>query len=457
MVDSRFRSGKKSISPARRGSIRLALLLGALVVVNGYVFLWREKTSIPAVMEKAKEAEKAPAPAPTGPADAAADGDAAAATAAARVEGEVSKGDTVGKILKASGLAAADADEVLRALSSVFDFKTLRPGQRFTIERAADGSVAAFELQVSKIKTVRVERDGAGNLIGVADVAQTRIEVEEVGGTIARSLYASIKAAGESTELVSFFVDVFAYDLDFHVDQHPGDEFRVVVEKEYKDQELLRYRRILAAEYAGKAGRFGVYYWQHAKQKTGRYFDETGQSVEKSLLKTPLKFSRVSSGFNPKRMHPVLHTVRGHYGVDYAAPTGTPVWAAAGGVITTRAFSGGAGNLVVLKHDNGLVTKYMHLSKFAPGQKVGQRVEAKTVIGFVGSTGLSTGPHLHFGVVKDGVHVDPLKLAPIRGRGVAKEELAAYKRHVSELQRRLRAIRVTDPGPAANAADSDGE
>jgi len=134
--------------------------------------------------------------------------------------------------------------------------------------------------------------------------------------------------------------------------------------------------------------------------------------------------------------------VKGHFGVDYAAPVGTPVWAAASGTIVTRGPSGGAGNLVVLKHDDGLVTKYMHLSKFATGQKVGQRVEAKTVIGYVGSTGLSTGPHLHFGVVKNGQHVDPLKLAPTRSRGVPKEDLAAYKAHVSEMERTLAAIPV---------------
>jgi murein DD-endopeptidase MepM/ murein hydrolase activator NlpD len=349
-----------------------------------------------------------------------------------------------------------DRDEIMRAVQKLYDTRMMRPGQKFTIERAADGSVSAFELVVSKVKTVRVHKDGNGAWIGSADEAQTRIEVEEVGGRIASSLYKSIKEAGEATELVAFFVDVFAYDLDFYVDTHPGDEFRVLVEKEYKDTEFLRYKRIIAAEYAGKAGTYRAFYWKSDKQKTGRYYDEKGRSVEKSLLKTPLKFSRISSKFNPRRMHPVLHRVKGHFGVDYAAPTGTPVWAAASGVITTRAYSGGAGNLVVIKHDDGLVTKYMHLSKFAKNQKVGQRVEAKTVIGFVGTTGLSTGPHLHFGVMKNGAHVDPLKLAPTRGRGVAKEDLATFKSEVASLVERLAAIPVTStPVAPAPADDTD--
>src|SRR5690606_594403 len=138
--------------------------------------------------------------------------------------------------------------------------------------------------------------------------------------------------------------------------------------------------------------------------------DEKGHSSEKTLLKTPLKFHRISSKFDRRRMHPVLHTTRAHLGIDYAAPTATPVWAAASGTVVHRAPSGGAGNMVILRHDGGLQTVYMHLSKFASGQKVGQRVNAKTVIGYVGTTGLSTGPHLHFGVKQNGAFIDPSKL-----------------------------------------------
>lgn len=446
------KSARRRISPARRGTIRLTLVLSALVLVNCYVFLWRDSTSIPAVMQKAEALEPGAAdPVATTPPDEPGaeveSTEAEAQPVSTTIEGEVGKGDTLGKILRKQGLSAEETDAVLRALAEVFDFKSLRPGQTFVIERAADGTLQSFHLTISKLKSVRVERGPAGEMIGVADEAQTRIEVEEVAGTIESSLYASVKAAGEDTAMVAFFVDVFAYDLDFYVDTHPGDVFRVLVEKEYKDQEFLRYKRILAAEYAGKAGTFRAFWFQPTGTKTGRYYDEKGRSVEKSLLKTPLKYARVSSGFNPKRMHPILHKVRGHFGVDYAAPPGTPVWAAASGTIVTRAYSGGAGNMVVLKHSDGLVTKYMHLKGFAKGQKVGQRVEAKTVIGYVGSTGLSTGPHLHFGVTKNGAHVDPLKLAPTRGRGVPKADLAAYKEEVARTMARLAAIPIrTDTG-----------
>ncbi|MBA3464427.1 MAG: M23 family metallopeptidase [Deltaproteobacteria bacterium] len=352
------------------------------------------------------------------------------------IDGKVGKTDTLGRLLKKSGLSGAETDEVIRSLSGVLDFKTIRAGQTFRIERGPDGRVKLFELVVSKVRTVRAERQPSGELLGKGDTSQTRIEQKTIGGRIDSSLYAALKASGETGALVDFFVDVFAYDLDFYNDTHDGDTFKVVVEKEYKDTEFLRYRKILAAEYRGKAGTFRTFAFKDG------YYDEAGGSSEKSLLKTPLKFSRVSSGFDRKRMHPVLHTTRAHLGVDYAAPTGTPVWAAAAGVITQRGDAGGAGNLVMIRHDGGIETAYMHLSKFAEGQKVGQRVAAKTVIGYVGTTGLSTGPHLHFGVKRNGEYIDPSKLTPIRGKGVTGSDLTAFKVEVERLDALLSGITI---------------
>jgi murein DD-endopeptidase MepM/ murein hydrolase activator NlpD len=423
------------------------------VVVNLYVFVWDKQTSVGAIKREADRAtptamvpsrplEEAGArpvqvaaiaptavPAPIGPPGV--------------IDGKVGKSDTLGRLLKKSGLSAAEADEVIRSLSGVFDFKTMRAGQTYRIERGPDGRVKLFELAVSKVQTVRAERGANGVLAGKADNSQTRVETKSIGGRIDSSLYAAIKAAGETPALVDFFVDVFAYDLDFYNDTHDGDTFRVVVEKQVHDtgaaSELVRYHRILAAEYAGKAGTFRTFWFRDG------YFTERGESSEKTLLKTPLKFERVSSGFDRARMHPVLHTVRAHLGIDYAAPTGTPVWAAASGVIESRGDAGGAGNMVLLKHDGGIETAYMHLSKFADGQKVGQRVAAKTVIGYVGATGLATGPHLHFGVKQNGAFIDPSKLAPVRARAIAAKDADAFKTEIGKLQSRLAAIAIAKP------------
>ncbi len=453
--------------PARRGTLRLFVLLAIMVLVNLYVFLWRDGTSIRDVRAKAGSVGQQPlagsapsvpaAGVPADPALAAAGGAGEVEEGGGTIEGQVEKNESLGKILKTKvKLEARAADELIRAIGPAFDLRGLRPGQAWKVVVGDDGKVESFELVVSKTLTVRVERDpDTGALAARKDQAATRIEVREVGGRIESSLYAAVKDAGADSALVAFFVDVFAYDLDFYNDTHEGDTFKVVVEAEYKDQEFLRYRRILAAEYAGKAGTFQVLYWVPPGKTAGRYYDEKGRSVEKSMLKTPLKFARVSSGFNPRRMHPVLHRVKGHFGTDFAAPTGTPVWAAADGVIIGRAPSGGAGNMVTLRHDNGLVTLYMHLSKFAAGQKVGQRVSAKTVIGYVGTTGLSTGPHLHFGVKKNGQYVDFAKLAPTRAAGVSRKDLPAFQAAVAPTLTRLAAISTAPPpAPPGGASPS---
>ncbi len=431
-------------------------MLAALVVVNLYVFLWRHGTSLPAVKASAASVGKQPLP------------DAMprpvqevipeAASQSAVVSGKVDRNESLGKILRnRAKLSASAADELIRAVSPVFDLRSLRAGQDYKIVVGDDGRVESFDLVVSRTVTIHVERDPASDaLTGKKEEAATRIETRQVGGRVDSSLYAAIKTAGEDGALVSFFVDVFAYDVDFYNDTRAGDTFKVVVEKEYKDQEFLRYRRILAAEYSGNAGTFHAFLWSPPGSKSVRYFDEKGQSIEKSMLKSPLKFARVSSGFNPKRMHPVLHRVKGHFGTDFAAPVGTPVWAAADGVIVQRGPAGGAGNMVTLRHDGGIATLYMHLSKFAGGQKVGARVAAKTVIGYVGTTGLSTGPHLHFGVKKDGVYVDFTKLAPTRAAGVSRKDLPAFHASIAPLVGQLQRIATTAPAapPVADVAAS---
>ncbi len=458
MVDRRSPSRKKTAvltldgrPPARRGTLRIFVLLGVMILVNLYVFVWKDGTSIGAVRSKAANLGDAPldrGPAPTPPPAPAVEVAGAPAPPRGTIEGKVEKNESLGKILRGRlRLDAAAADELIRAVGPVFDLRGLRPGQAFRIELDDDGQVESFELTVSRTVTVRIARDGeTGQLTGKKDEAQTRIEIREVGGTVDSSLYAAIKSAGEDGSLVGFFVDVFAYDLDFYNDTHGGDVFRVVVEKEYAGAEFLRYRRILAAEYAGKAGTHRAFYWSSGEGK-GRYFDADGQSVERSMLKTPLKFARVSSGFNPRRMHPVLHRVKGHFGTDFACPVGTPVWAAAGGTVTQAGWSGGAGNMVTIRHDDGLTTIYMHLSKIGKGTKVGSRVEAKTVIGLSGNTGLSTGPHLHFGVKKNGAYVDFQTLKPSRAAGVPKKDLASFKASARELVDRLAKV-STAPAPA---------
>lgn len=440
--DRAERKVKRMLSggPGARGSLSLAGVLGVLLLLNVYVFVCRNETSLPDVMHKAEVLAANPLSASVQATQAIADAHASKMAKMRVVTGTLEDGDSLGRVLKRHAVEQRQADAVIRSLSAQLDFTQLRRGQPYTLTVRPDGQVYSFELTVSKELTVRSWRFADGSMRGEAEKAQTHVEIVEVAAPIESSLYASILAVGENEALVAFFVDVFAYDVDFYNDTYAGDVFRVIVEKEMKGEEFLRYRRILAAEYSGKAGTFRAFYWQEPNASKGRYFSEKGESIEKSFLKTPLKFSRISSGFNRNRMHPVLHVARGHFGTDYAAPVGTPVWAAASGKIVSRGYSGGAGNMVVLEHAGGLVTQYMHLSKFASGQRIGQRVEAKTVIGYVGTTGLSSGPHLHFGVKKNGAYVDPQKLAPTREPGVKAIDTAKFKEDTAVLVSRLAGI-----------------
>jgi murein DD-endopeptidase MepM/ murein hydrolase activator NlpD len=348
-----------------------------------------------------------------------------------RIEGKVEKGDTLGRILAKAGLEPPEQAEVVKVMTPVFDPKTLRIDQRYLIHFDDEGRLDRLEWHVSATTVVVVTRGPGGALSARRAEAKTEIEIHEVSGTIKSSLYEAVRAQGESTELVAELADLFAAELNFYIDTHEGDRFSIIVEKERLGGQFLGYGRILAAEYRGNAGTVRAFWYQGAGAPRGGYFDEDGQSMEKSMLKTPLKFARVSSGFNPRRMHPVLHRVKGHFGTDFAAPTGTPVWAAGDAVVVSAAAAGGAGNLVVLDHGGGLRTYYMHLSKFARGLRAGQRVKQKQVIGYVGTTGLSTGPHLHLGVQQGGKWVDWNRLKPRRSTPIARSERDTFQREIA--------------------------
>ncbi|WP_428266685.1 peptidoglycan DD-metalloendopeptidase family protein [Haliangium sp.] len=437
-------------------------MLAVLVGVNLYVFLWRGDTSIPAVMEQAAMAGNSEMLGPELPSDAELEA-ALADEAGAEVweetwiDGEVQSGDSMGGILRREGMSPGEADELVRALRDHMDLRKIRPGQGYRLLLDPNKAVRRFEFQVSPTVKVRASRAADGSLSADTDKAVTEMRVEEIGGHIESSLYAAIKTAGEDTGLVAFFVDVFAYDINFFTETRRGDKFRMVVEKEYLDGTFLRYRRVLAAEYSGHVGTYQAFWWKVPGAHEGHYFGADGSAVEKGLLKTPLKFSRISSKFNMNRMHPVLHKQRAHLGVDYAAPTGTPVWAAAGGRIVYRGWRGGAGNCVIIKHDNGLQTVYMHLSKFRAGQQVGQRVKSKTVVGYVGSTGLATGPHLHFAVKQNGHYIDPMTLKMARGPGVPRKHLGQFKAETGLLVERLARIPTNRVTAVAAADEVDDE
>jgi murein DD-endopeptidase MepM/ murein hydrolase activator NlpD len=363
------------------------------------------------------------------------------------IEKAFAPSDTLGQVLAREGFGAA-GPQVTAALAKLCDPRTIRGGQKYVVRAGDDGAPAAFEYQPSAALRYVVEKDeDSGKWTARKLESAVEIKPTEAGGLVESSLYESVQKAGESSALVSLLVELFAWDVNFYIDTHPGDHWKVVVEKEYLGGQFYKYGHVLAAEYGGKVGTFRAFYWagkDAPRDKPGKYYDERGQAVSKSMLKTPLRFVRISSKFDRKRFHPILHVEKAHLGIDYAAPTGTPVWASASGRVVEVGPLRGSGNTVIVAHANGLQTRYYHLSKFARGIHVGQQVKQKDVIGFVGMTGLATGPHLHFSVTKNGAFVDPSKLAVNRDPPVP--DMGNF---MNAVRPRIAALKTIQPGAVA--------
>jgi murein DD-endopeptidase MepM/ murein hydrolase activator NlpD len=355
-------------------------------------------------------------------------------------EKKIGPTDTLGQILLREGFEA-DAPKVANALSRLFDPKLIRGGQSYLVHADDAGEPESFEYRPNAVTRFVISRGETGTWVATRVDQPVETKVTAVAGAIDSSLYESVQAAGEGSALAGLLVELLAWDINFYTDTHPGDHWKVIVEKQYLGGHFYRYGHILGAEYGGKVGTFRAFYWKPSRANAeGHYYDERGQAISKSLLKTPLRFVRVSSTFDRHRFHPILHVEKAHLGIDYAAPVGTPVWASATGKVLECEMKRGSGNTVVLGHPNGLTTRYYHLSRFARGMKAGKFVKQKEVIGFVGTTGLSTGPHLHFSVTKNGGFVDPNKVQINRDAPVA--EPAAY---LASIRPRIASLRALEP------------
>jgi murein DD-endopeptidase MepM/ murein hydrolase activator NlpD len=449
-----------------RNSLRLGALLVVLTGINVYVFFFRDDTSVKKLMsptstgkvvteEHKKVLAESAAPKPGAPAIPAAPASASATAAIPEphVEGKTTEGtvgpsDTLGEVLSREGLGSVSGN-IVKALSRLIDPKSIRPGDRYAVSLDAEGTPESFDYMPNPVTRyiVTPRADGGAGWEGRKEEKPLTVRTVEAGGPIESSLYESIHKAGESAALVALLVDIFAWDINFYIDTHPGDHWKVVVEKQYLGDKFYKYGAVLAAEYGGRIGTYRAFAYNPSGKGPTRYYDERGQAIAKSFLKSPLRFVRVSSKFDLKRFHPILHRTKAHLGVDYAAPQGTPVWASASGRIADFGNKGGSGNTVVISHGNGLVTMYFHLARFAAGLKVGRQVQQKELIGYVGMTGLATGPHLHFSVLKNGAFVDPMRLASVREAPVS--DRAGY---AAAIKTRLQALKGPPPTVAGNEA-----
>jgi murein DD-endopeptidase MepM/ murein hydrolase activator NlpD len=346
------------------------------------------------------------------------------------------KNDTLASVLTDGGLSRGDTAAIAHRLAEAIDVRRLRPGQIVRFHYDGTGIVDSVQLKLTGFGTVAATRTDVGFEVKV-DEAEIR-EVETViSAEIDHSLYEALRRAGEGPQLAQQLADVFQWDIDFFELQR-GDSFSVVVTKRFADDDAAGYGAVTAARFRHKGVEYEAFRHVNADGRAG-YYTAEGRPMRKQFLKAPLKFPRVTSGFTKKRFHPVLKYFRPHYGVDYGAPTGTPVMTTADGVVIEARYKTGEGNFVRIRHTSSTETCYLHLSRFAKGIKKGSRVTQGDVIGYVGKTGLATGPHLDYRVKQNGHWIDPLKLKSITPDPLRADALRRFKASVARLQPQLAA------------------
>ena len=341
------------------------------------------------------------------------------------IQGEVKEGSSFSKSLTEKKIPVRWSDLIIAKLKPYVNFKKIRRGTyQFIMD--SKGDLVKFIYEAGPTEVYEIEKESEGYAVQKKEIPLQGV-LKKVVGEIRSSLFEAMDAAGEGDPLTISFAEILASEIDFYKDVREGDRFKVVVEKMYKGDEFIRYGTIHAVEYQrGEKVIRGIRYQED-------YYDEKGNSLRKVFLKVPLRFSRISSKFSRARNHPILGGVRPHYGVDYAAPSGTPIWAVADGTVVSCGWNTGFGRQVILRHGNGYVSCYGHLSGYGPGIRKGTRVKQKQVIGYVGSTGISTGPHLDYRLVKDGRFRNPLKETFPTGVPLRREERVSFQKQKEEI------------------------
>jgi murein DD-endopeptidase MepM/ murein hydrolase activator NlpD len=353
------------------------------------------------------------------------------------VDGIVESGQHLSSVLSKFGVNLGTIDTIARNAKPVFDVRKIRQGNKFAIFQTTDSTVKSkyFVYENSPILyTVFELFDSLQVYQGEKEVVY---QMKTAQGEIQSSLWNAMKASKLDPMLALKMEEVYAWTVDFFGLQK-GDRFRLIYDEIYVDSTSIGINNIYAAQFDfyGKE----LFAFRFEKNDSTGYYNEKGENLQKQFLKAPLKFSRISSGFSSGRMHPILRIVRPHHGVDYAAPTGTPVMSIGEGIVVSKGWAGGGGNTVKIRHNSVYTTVYMHLSRYADGINQGARVRQGQVIGFVGSTGLSTGPHLDFRVYKGGSAVNPLTIESPPAKPVDEKYMQEYNILKDSLLRDLQKI-----------------
>ncbi len=357
-------------------------------------------------------------------------------------EERIGRGETLPTLLQRLGINAEDRQEIIAAARQSNAISGLTPGRSVLARVSTSGRLMLLRYLVSDTTLVSVNR--------VQDrfqVTQQTIQLDMRpvmrSGSIQGSLFGATDAADVPDKIASEMADAFSGDIDFHRDLRRGDHFSVVYEAFYFEGQLIKTGRLLAAEFTNQGEPYRAVYFKDPQGREG-YYTAEGQSLKRAFLKSPMPFDRISSGFTAGRLHPVLQVWRAHKGVDYAAPTGTPVRAVSDSVVSFVGKQGGYGNLIVLNHQAPYSTAYGHLSRFGKGIKRGSKVSQGQVIGYVGATGLASGPHLHYEFRIDGVQRNPLAMKLPTAYPLESRYRAQFAEHAKPLTARLNLLRNTN-------------
>ncbi|SFX95484.1 Murein DD-endopeptidase MepM and murein hydrolase activator NlpD, contain LysM domain [Pseudomonas sp. NFACC49-2] len=347
----------------------------------------------------------------------------------------VAKGDTLSTLFEKVGLPATSVHEILASDKQAKQFTQLQRGQKLEFELNPTGELTSLHTKLSDLESITLTKSDKGYAFNRI-TAKPTVRSAYVHGVISSSLSQSAARAGLSHSLTMDMANVFGYDIDFAQDIRQGDEFDVIYEQKVVNGKAVGNGPILSARFTNRGKTYTAVRYTN-KQGNSSYYTADGNSMRKAFIRTPVDFARISSKFSAGRKHPILNKIRAHKGVDYAAPRGTPIKAAGDGKVLLAGRRGGYGNTVIIQHGNTYRTLYGHMQGFAKGVKTGGSVKQGQVIGYIGTTGLSTGPHLHYEFQVNGVHVDPLGQKLPMADPIAKSERARFLAQSQPLMARM--------------------
>jgi murein DD-endopeptidase MepM/ murein hydrolase activator NlpD len=338
------------------------------------------------------------------------------------VEFRLMRGETVTDIFEKLGLQGTEARAATNALSERLNLRKLKAGNQYSAFFNPDSSLSSFELTLAGSGRVEMSRGQSGWNVDWQPFERT-VRMQAIRGTLDGSFDTSIRRAGGPTGLAYRMADVLQWDLDFTRDLKRGDRFELLYEEILLEGQPHSVGSVYALVYENQGRRHEAYRFGDS----GTYYDGEGRPLKKMFLRSPLRYSRITSVFTTRRFHPVLKAYRPHWGVDYGAPVGTPVQVTANGVVASAGWDRGGGKVVKVRHAGGYVTAYLHLSRFASGIRPGTRVRQGDIIAYTGATGLASGPHLDYRVQHNGQWIDPLTLKSVRDEPIPSTQLAAFR------------------------------